>query len=148
MGRNHISGDTSTFSHSLDPQETFGLDRLAQPPNVNSLLTLRDLGVGDGLMVKKRVQRNIAANLAADLAGYSRLTGEDEEGTHRTLSAYLDAITTLIEGHGGRILHYAGDAVLAEFGNTVEAVRCAISCQCRAGFAAGCPLRYRCRQLR
>ncbi len=56
--------------------------------------------------------RKLAAIFYVDVAGYSRLTGADEEATHRALSASLDAITATIEGHGGRVLHYAGDAIL------------------------------------
>ena len=80
-------------------------------------------------MAETHVTRKLAAILYADAAGYSRLTGVDEEGTHRTLSAYLDTITNLIEGHGGRVLHYAGDAILAEFASAVVAVACAVEVQ-------------------
>lgn len=80
-------------------------------------------------MSDEGLNRKLAAILYADVAGYSRLTGADEEGTHKTLSAYLDAVSTLIEGHGGRVLHYAGDAVLAEFASIVVAVRCAVEVQ-------------------
>ena len=75
------------------------------------------------------VSRKLAAILYADVAGYSRLTGEDEEGTHRTLRLYLDAMATAIEGHDGRVVHYAGDAVLAEFGSVVAALTCAVDVQ-------------------
>ncbi|MFQ6024742.1 MAG: adenylate/guanylate cyclase domain-containing protein, partial [Acidiferrobacterales bacterium] len=77
----------------------------------------------------KRLQRKLAAILYADVAGYSRLTGEDEEGTHRLLSAYLDAITTLIERHKGKIMHFAGDAVLADFAIVSDALSCAVAIQ-------------------
>ena len=80
-------------------------------------------------MSDEGLNRKLAAILYADVAGYSRLTGADEEGTHKTLSAYLDAVSTLIEGHGGRVLHYAGDALLAEFASIVVAVRCAVEVQ-------------------
>ncbi len=80
-------------------------------------------------MAEEGLTRKLAAIFYADVAGYSRLTGADEEGTHKTLSAYLDAITTLIEDHGGRVLHYAGDAVLAEFASIVVAVSCAVEVQ-------------------
>ena len=80
-------------------------------------------------MAEQRVTRKLAAIFYADVAGYSRLTGEDEEGTHHTLSSYLDAITGVIEGHGGRVLHYAGDAILAEFASVVVAVTCAAEVQ-------------------
>ena len=64
-----------------------------------------------------RLPRKLAAILYADVAGYSRLTGEDEDGTHRTLRTYLDLISSSIQEHSGRVVHYAGDAVLADFGN-------------------------------
>ena len=51
----------------------------------------------------------------ADVAGYSRLTGEDEVGTHSLLSDYLDIISATINDHQGRVVHSAGDAVLADF---------------------------------
>jgi len=76
-----------------------------------------------------RLPRKLAAILYADVAGYSRLTGEDEEGTHRRLSEYLDLIRDAIEGHQGRVVHYAGDAVLADFGTVTEALACSTSIQ-------------------
>jgi class 3 adenylate cyclase len=80
-------------------------------------------------MEKEPLERKLVTILYADVAGYSRLTGEDEEGTHRTLSAYLDAITHSIERHNGKVLHYAGDAVLAEFASVVHALTCATNIQ-------------------
>ena len=75
------------------------------------------------------VSRKLAAILYADVAEYSRLTRRDEEGTHRTLSAYLDAITARIQDQGGTVAHYAGDAVLAEFASVIAAVSSAIAIQ-------------------
>ncbi len=75
------------------------------------------------------LERKLAAILYADVAGYSRLTGEDEEGTHRTLSAYLDAITASIKQYHGSVMHFAGDAVLAEFAAVSDALACAINTQ-------------------
>ena len=80
-------------------------------------------------MAEKNVTRKLAAIFYADVAGYSRLTGADEEATHRALVASLDAITATIEGRGGRVLHYAGDAILAEFASVVVAVACAVDVQ-------------------
>lgn len=80
-------------------------------------------------MESKPLERRLAAILYADVAGYSRLTGEDEEGTHRRLRSYLDAITEAIEGHGGTVMHYAGDAVLADFPSVVDGVICALNIQ-------------------
>jgi len=80
-------------------------------------------------MTGEGLNRKLAAILYADVAGYSRLTGDDEEGTHRQLSAHLDAVSAVIEGHGGRVLHFADDAVLAEFASAVTAVACAVDVQ-------------------
>ena len=74
-------------------------------------------------------ERKLAAILYADVAGYSRLTGEDEEGTHRRLSAYLDLISDAIESYNGRVVHYAGDAVLADFPTVTDALTCAARIQ-------------------
>jgi TolB-like protein/Tfp pilus assembly protein PilF len=63
------------------------------------------------------------------VAGYSRLTGEDEDATHRTLSEYLDRVSTVIEIHRGQVMHYAGDAVLAKFDAVVDAMSAAVAIQ-------------------
>lgn len=76
-----------------------------------------------------RLPRKLAAILYADVAGYSKLTGEDEEGTHRRLSEYLDVISAGIEEHRGKVVHYAGDAVLADFGTVTDALTCAAAVQ-------------------
>jgi len=75
------------------------------------------------------MERKLAAILYADVAGYSRLIGADEEGTHRIFRAHFDALNAIIEGHGGRIVHTAGDALLAEFSSIVTAVNCAMAAQ-------------------
>ena len=74
-------------------------------------------------------ERKLAAIFYADVAGYSRLTGDDEEGTHRRLSEYLDAIAAAIRDRHGRVVHYAGDAVLADFPTVSEAMACAATIQ-------------------
>jgi len=79
--------------------------------------------------MKDRLPRKLAAILYADVAGYSRLTGEDEDATHRALSEYLDLIASTIETHRGQVMHYAGDAVLAMFDAVVHAVSCATEIQ-------------------
>jgi adenylate cyclase len=82
-----------------------------------------------------RENRRLAAIVAADIAGYSRLIGLDEEGTLRALRAHrAELIDPLIEEHGGRIANTAGDSILLEFPSAVDAVRCAIAVQ--AGIAA------------
>jgi class 3 adenylate cyclase len=75
------------------------------------------------------MKRKIAAIFAADIAGYSRLVAEDEEETLRRLASYRAVMDDFITRAGGRIFNTAGDAVLAEFSSTVEAVRCAIDIQ-------------------
>ena len=76
-----------------------------------------------------RLPRKLAAVLYADVAGYSKLTGDDEDATHKTLSEYLDLIAQIVESRRGKVLHYAGDAVLAMFEAVVDAVSCATEIQ-------------------
>ena len=80
-------------------------------------------------MVNQEVKRKLAAILSADVKGYSRLMGEDEVGTIRTLSTYRKIMTTLINQYRGRVVDAPGDNVLAEFGSVVDAVYCAIEIQ-------------------
>ena len=81
-------------------------------------------------MGEQRVQRRLAAILAADVAGYSRLTGVDEEGTIARLRALRrELIDPAIAAHGGRIVKTTGDGILIEFPSVVEAVRCAAEVQ-------------------
>ena len=81
-------------------------------------------------MVSERVERRLSAILAADVAGYSRLTGLDEEGTHVQLQSHLRTlIDPKIAEHRGRIVKNTGDGLLAEFSSVVEAVRCALDVQ-------------------
>src|SRR5262244_2436723 len=75
--------------------------------------------------------RRLTAILAADVAGYSRLMGADEEGTHERLKAFLaELIDPKITEHHGRIVKTTGDGVLVEFASVVDAVRCAVEVQC------------------
>ena len=75
------------------------------------------------------MERRLAAILAADVVGYSRLMGADEEATLAKLNAYRAVIDALVADHRGRVFGSAGDSVIAEFASPVEAVRCAISIQ-------------------
>jgi len=75
------------------------------------------------------MERKLTAILSADVKGYSRLMGEDEEATIRTLTAYRKVMTTLIEQHRGRVVDSPGDNLLAEFVSAVDAVRCAVEIQ-------------------
>jgi class 3 adenylate cyclase/pimeloyl-ACP methyl ester carboxylesterase len=81
-------------------------------------------------MAEERVDRRLAAIFAADVAGYSRLMGRDEEGTHAALKSVRHSLfDPKIEQHRGRIVKSTGDGALAEFASAVDAVRCAIEIQ-------------------
>ena len=75
------------------------------------------------------MERKITAILSADVEGYSRLMGEDEEATIRTLTYYRQLMATPIQGHRGRVVDSPGDNLLAEFGSVVDAVQCAVVIQ-------------------
>jgi len=75
------------------------------------------------------VKRRLAAILAADIAGYSRLMGEDEAATVRDLKAHQAVVLPLVGRHGGRIIDTAGDGILAEFPSVIGAAECAIEIQ-------------------
>ena len=81
-------------------------------------------------MAEARVERRLAAILAADVAGYSRLMGIDEEGTLAALKACRrELIDPKIGEHRGRIVKTTGDGALIEFASAVEATRCALEIQ-------------------
>jgi len=75
------------------------------------------------------MERKLATILAADVAGYSRMVANDEEGTLRTLALYRKTISGLIAEHAGRIFGTAGDSVIAEFASPVQSVRAAVAIQ-------------------
>jgi len=84
----------------------------------------------DTVTAEKRVERRLAAIMAADVVGYSRLMGGDEIGTLRALQAHRrELIDPKIAAHRGRIVKTTGDGLLVEFPSAVEAVACAISVQ-------------------
>jgi class 3 adenylate cyclase len=88
-------------------------------------------------MAEERVRRRLAAILAADVVGYSRLMQQDETGTLATLKARRrTVIEPLISRYDGRVFNVAGDGVLAEFGSAVDAVQCAIDLQSAMSEAA------------
>src|SRR5262249_48278707 len=76
-----------------------------------------------------RVGRRLAAIVAADVWGYSRLMGLDEVGTARTLREHRKVTDALVAKHGGRIVKTTGDGVLLEFPSVVDAVECAVAVQ-------------------
>ncbi len=75
------------------------------------------------------MERKLAAILAADVAGYSRLMGVDEEGTLNALRSHREVVDGLIVAHRGRVFNSAGDSVVAEFPSAVEAINCAVEIQ-------------------
>src|SRR5712675_951253 len=77
------------------------------------------------------MERKLAAILCADVYGYSRLMGDDEEATLRALTSHRKLIDSAIYQHRGRFVNSAGDSVLAEFASVVEAVNCAVEIQMR-----------------
>jgi TolB-like protein/class 3 adenylate cyclase len=74
-------------------------------------------------------RRRVAAVLAADVAGYARIMGEDEEGTVRRLRGYRAAVRPIVAEHAGRIVDMVGDGLLAEFPSVMAAVECAMAMQ-------------------
>src|SRR5580658_2821266 len=81
-------------------------------------------------MTDARVDRRLAAILAADVAGYSRLMGADEEGTLARLKAVRKGLVDpAIASYRGRIVKTTGDGMLVEFGSAVDAARCAVELQ-------------------
>jgi adenylate cyclase len=84
---------------------------------------------GGAPMTNESFKRKLTAILSADVEGYSRLMGEDEDATIRTLTSYRELMTTLIQKHRGRVVDSPGDNLLAEFLSVVDAVRCAVEIQ-------------------
>jgi adenylate cyclase len=80
-------------------------------------------------MTTQEVKRKLAAILSADVKGYGRLMGADEEGTLHTLTTYRELMATLIQEHNGRVVNAPGDALLAEFESVVDAVKSAAEIQ-------------------
>jgi adenylate cyclase len=80
-------------------------------------------------MADEGFKRKLTAILSADVEGYSRLMGDDEEATVRTITAYREVLSTLIQQHNGKVLDSPGDNLLAEFVSVVDAVQCAVAVQ-------------------
>ena len=80
-------------------------------------------------MITQVYKRKLSAILSADVKGYSRLMGEDEVATVRTITAYRELVATLIQKHHGRVVDSPGDNILADFVSVVDAVQCAVDIQ-------------------
>src|SRR5213593_4231393 len=79
---------------------------------------------------RERTERRLAAILAADVAGYSRLIGADEEGTlNQIRSVRAEVLDPAIAAHRGRLVKTTGDGLLVEFSSVVDALRCAVEVQ-------------------
>ena len=85
--------------------------------------------LGSDPVTEESFKRKLTAILSADVEGYSRLMGEDEDATIRTLTSYRELMSTLIQKHRGRVVDSPGDNLLAEFLSVVDAVRCAVEVQ-------------------
>src|SRR5438093_2466395 len=82
---------------------------------------------------EETLQRRLMAIVSADVAGYSRLMGDDEVATVRTLSEYRGVVSGVVAAHGGRIVDMPGDNVLAEFASALDAVHAALAMQQELG---------------
>jgi adenylate cyclase len=80
-------------------------------------------------MADEGFKRKLTAIFSADVEGYSRLMGDNEEATVRTLTSYREVLTTLIHQHNGKVVDSPGDNLLAEFVSVVDAVQCAVAVQ-------------------
>ena len=98
-------------------------------PDVDPFHLIHPSLQGDDPMTSDKIKRKLTAILSADVKGYSRLMGEDEEWTLRTLTSYKGLIQNLVGEHRGRVVGSPGDNVLAEFASVVDAVECAVEIQ-------------------
>ena len=80
-------------------------------------------------MAQAQFKRKLTTIFSADVAGYSRLMGEDEAATVKTLERYKAIMSELIRQHCGRVVDSPGDNLLAEFTSVVDGVQCAVSTQ-------------------
>jgi adenylate cyclase len=80
-------------------------------------------------VTEERAKRKLTAILSADVKGYSRLMGEDEVSTVKTLKGYREIISSLVQQYRGRVIDSPGDNILAEFSSIVDAVECAVEIQ-------------------
>ena len=80
-------------------------------------------------MAAEDFKRKLTAILSADVKGYSRLMGEDDQATVRTIKVYREVITEIVQKHRGRVVDSPGDNILVEFASVVDAVRGAVEIQ-------------------
>jgi len=121
------SGAKPSFGSALDRHRNGPRVRLSStiPSAVDLPVRLARLEMSEG-----RAERRLAAILAVDVAGYSRLMGADEEGTHERLKAHFaELVHPKVTEHRGRVVKNTGDGLLSEFASVVDAVRCAVEVQ-------------------
>ena len=99
-------------------------------------------------MDEGRAERRLSAILAADIAGYSGLTGADEARTVRDLKGHQAAVLPMVVEFGGRVIDTAGDGILAEFPSVVNAVKCAVAIQSKMAERNGGAEPERCMEFR
>src|SRR5882757_1594666 len=112
-------------------------DRIGLPPDTTSFInigisqptTYWYLPVLEPLGYLGKMERRLAAIVCADVAGYARMMGADEEGTHAIFKAHRSAIYPIILNHGGRLVKNTGDGFLLEFPSVVGAIECATAIQ-------------------
>lgn len=80
-------------------------------------------------MDPKRVTRKLRAILSADVRGYSRLMGDDEVATVRTITEYREIFSLIVSQHNGRVVDSPGDNILSEFSSVVDGIQCAVEIQ-------------------
>jgi class 3 adenylate cyclase len=120
---------TTCFEHLVGKDEFCRNLRVGRPLALPTRYLLSKVSGGDE-MPEDRVDRRLAAILAADIAGYSRLMGFDEEGTLRQLKGHRkELVDPKITEHRGRVVKTTGDGMLVEFVSVVDAVRCAVDIQ-------------------
>ena len=85
-------------------------------------------------MSENTTQRKLTAILSADVKGYSKLMGDDDESTVNTITAYRKIISELIQKHHGRVVDTPGDNILAEFSSALNAVNSAIANSAKIGY--------------
>ena len=117
-------GDTSKNPRIIETIPKSGY-RLIAPV----LVEAEEAHIYSGDSTEESFERKLTAILYADVAGYSRLSGEDEDRTHQQLRKNMKTISDAITGFHGRIIHYAGDAVLADFSTASAALHCALDVQ-------------------
>ena len=105
---------------------------------------ISEIAHGGKLFFPNHKSRRLAGIFYADVTNYTGLTEEDEEGTHAHLMKYMDLVVMGIHAYHGKVVHFAGDAILAEFGDLMGMLTCAMSIQHDIGEEnAGFPLQRR-----